>query len=359
PDRARLERLARGVNLSHWYSQHKGEYDEDHLSSYITPEDAALIRSLGFTHVRLPVDPEVLFARGDPPVLRPAALDGLVERIGWLVAADLGVVVDLHPKEGFKKALADPEGVKALVTIWEVLAKRLGEATDPDWVFLEAVNEPEPLRGAEWQEVQGAALEAMRRGAPKHTLIAAGGSWSGADQLVLLEPYSDGNVVYTFHWYDPFIFTHQGATWGWEVMRDVAQVGWPIAPGEEGIWAERSGATPEAQGAIRGFIESGEMTEAAARKRLEKVDAWARDHGGLPIYVGEFGVFRKVSPEADRLRWLAFSRTEFEKRGWGWALWDYSGGFAVAPRLEGVRRADRAMVQALGLVAEEAEIQMP
>ena len=346
---ARLERLARGVNLSHWYSQHKGTYDEAHLSTYITRDDAALIRSLGFTHVRLPLDPDVLFAPGDPPTLRGAETDRFVERVQWLVQAGLAVVVDLHPKEGFKKALHTPEGNRALMAIWAELGRRLAEATDPDWVFLESVNEPHPIEGPAWQSIQDEVLQVMRKAAPEHTLIAAAGGWSDVDRLIELEPYSDPNLVYTFHWYSPFLLTHQGANWGWDVMRDVAGVGWPIESGEAEAWAVRCGATASAQGTIRGFIESGNMTEAAERARLDQVSAWAARHGGVPIYVGEFGVLRKVAPEDARLRWLEFSQVEFERRGWSWALWDYSGGFAVAPRGAEGRVPDAEMLKALGL----------
>ncbi len=349
PAPVRLERLARGVNLSHWYSQHKGAYDEAHLSSYITPQDAALIRSMGFTHVRLPFDPDVLFAPGDPPTVLASEMDRFIERVGWLVSAELAVVVDLHPKKDFKEALATPEGARALLTIWGALAGRLAEATDPDWVFLESVNEPHPIEGAAWQALQGDVLQVMRKAAPHHTLMAAAGGWSGADKLVELEPYPDPNVVYTFHWYDPFVLTHQGASWAGDAMPGVAGVSWPIEPAEAQAWAERGGSTPSAQGTIRGFIESGNMTEAAERARLDTVSAWAAKHGGVPIYVGEFGVYRKVAPEDARLRWLKFSRTQFEQRGWSWALWDYSGGFAVAPRGPDGRAADPAVLKALGL----------
>ena len=31
--------------------------------------------------------------------------------------------------------------------------------------------------------------------------------------LIYLEPYNDGRVIYTFHYYAPIMFTHQGAYW--------------------------------------------------------------------------------------------------------------------------------------------------
>jgi hypothetical protein len=39
-----------------------------------------------------------------------------------------------------------------------------------------------------------------------------------------LDPLRDANVIYTFHFYESHIFTHQGATWGeswWHFLRGV------------------------------------------------------------------------------------------------------------------------------------------
>ena len=60
--------LAKGINLSHWLSQH--DLNKNHLETYDTEADFRLIASLGFTHVRLPVDTSLLVdlsAEPSPP----------------------------------------------------------------------------------------------------------------------------------------------------------------------------------------------------------------------------------------------------------------------------------------------------
>jgi len=49
---SRLARLRHGINLSHWFAQ-SADYSKAHLESHTTAEDIALIRKLGFDHVRL------------------------------------------------------------------------------------------------------------------------------------------------------------------------------------------------------------------------------------------------------------------------------------------------------------------
>jgi endoglucanase len=54
---------------------------------------------------------------------------------------------------------------------------------------------------------------AIREGAPQHTIIVESARWADDDDLLFLEPLRDGNVIYNFHFYEPHLFTHQGATW--------------------------------------------------------------------------------------------------------------------------------------------------
>ena len=52
------------------------------------------------------------------------------------------------------------------------------------------------------------------RGIAKETPIIYGGiRWNSADTLKYLEVPQDNNIIFTFHFYEPLIFTHQKAYW--------------------------------------------------------------------------------------------------------------------------------------------------
>src|SRR5271169_6292531 len=85
---------------------------------------------------------------------------------------------------------------------------------DHDRVFFEILNEPELRDRYRWYGIQTKLAAAIREGAPQHTIIAAGARYSANDELLFLDPLSDSNVIYNFHFYEPHVFTHQGATWG-------------------------------------------------------------------------------------------------------------------------------------------------
>src|SRR5688500_13112471 len=120
----RLARLARGINLSHWYAQSTdGQYRPERLDRWTTREDADRIAALGFTYVRLPFDPTLLWT--DPAA--PAKLDAgflarLDEVVAMLLDAKLAVMVDMHPDTKFSDKLReDAAFAKDFATFWGAL----------------------------------------------------------------------------------------------------------------------------------------------------------------------------------------------------------------------------------------------
>jgi len=62
----RATRLRHGINLSEWFAQvydQKG-YVKEHFETWTTAQDIALIKAMGFDHVRLSVNPQPMFRRG-------------------------------------------------------------------------------------------------------------------------------------------------------------------------------------------------------------------------------------------------------------------------------------------------------
>src|ERR1700746_2505872 len=59
----RLAHLRHGINASEWFAQvydAKG-YTKEHFQAWTTAQDIALIKAMGFDHVRLSVNPEPMF----------------------------------------------------------------------------------------------------------------------------------------------------------------------------------------------------------------------------------------------------------------------------------------------------------
>ncbi|MFI5102149.1 MAG: glycoside hydrolase family 5 protein [Terriglobales bacterium] len=349
---ARAEKLKRGINASEWFAQvyDKRGYTPEHFQAWTTADDIALIKSMGFDHVRLSVNPQPMsnnmFNAREPNKIPAEYLGYLDAAVRMILDHGLAVVIDLHPESDFKARLVkDDEFVEQFADFWRALAAHYS-TWDADRVFLEILNEPEFKDRYRWLGVQMKLAAAIRAGAPAHTIIAAGARWSDEDDLVFQEPLRDPNIIYNFHFYEPHIFTHQGATWSayyWHWLRGVR---YPSSP----ELAEHAAAqVPDEVDRLK-VIRYGRDHWDAARIESEMKQAaeWARRRG-VPLVCNEFGVYREYADPGDRAAWLHDVRTALERNGIGWAMWDYSGAFGVAAKKDGKAVSDGDILRALGM----------
>jgi endoglucanase len=343
----RLTRLRRGINASHWFAQvfDKQGYTKAHFDTHTTAEDISLIKRMGFDHIRFGLEIAPLFNAAAPDNIPSQYLGYVDDAIDMILASGLAVVVDIHPSDEFKKGLADDKHVEAFRRFWLAFAKHLS-ARDPERVFLEEINEPMVQDGYRWAGIQAKLIAAIREGAPRHTIIATAHRWSSPKEFLFLEPVADPNVIYNFHFYEPHLFTHQGATWGWELWRYLKLVPYPSS-------ADAVAAilpTISNQQLRAALVKYGEDRWEAARidREIAEIAAWAKKHN---VYVtcNEFGVYRKVVSPVARTAWIRDVRTALEKYGIGWAMWDYQGGFNVVNRVSGRAVPDAETLAALGL----------
>jgi hypothetical protein len=346
----RAQHLRRGVNLSMWYAQDRQLYDAnggaDKLAAYITPADFKLVKDLGCDHVRLSIDPGPLLDNEATGAFRPEAMARLDETVKQITATGLVVVLDLHPEEGWKQmVIRTDDGAVKLLAFWKSFAKHFA-ATDPAQVYFEVLNEPDGVEAQQWTAEEARAVTVIRAQAPQHTIIATGVYWGGIDGLLAMEPFPDGNVVYSFHDYEPMTFTHQGATWTGEQFVPLRGVPYPSSP--EKVAALAAGLTDA--GAQKALTEYGQKRwdQAHMAARIGLAVAWAKAHQ-VPLWCGEFGVYKTFALPADRARWIADMRRTMEDDGIGWDMWDYRGGFALVDEKDGVAVPDPAIVKALGL----------
>jgi len=344
----RAEHLRHGINTSIWFAQAPGRYTQERLRTFTTDDDLRLIHDLGFDHIRLSIDPDplVLWQRQDSAgMMFVSELDHVVQTANGL---GLAVVVDVHPEGAYKqKLLEGTDPVQQFVGLWKALAAHYA-GTDAGLVFFELMNEPEQQDAYRWEGIQLTTATAVRAVAPKHTLIACGARWSGLPELLDAAPIGLANVIYTFHDYEPFAFTHQGATWTSPQVAPLRQLPYPAT---EGAVAANLLQEPTLAGQY--FVEEYALAKWDAARidaTLAFAERWSTLHH-VPVYVGEFGVHRPFAPAADRARWTADMRTMMEKHHLGWAMWDYQTNFGLVTKKEGKTLVDPAVGAALGLKA--------
>jgi len=349
----RAQHLQRGINLSHWFSQvfdTKG-YTKEHFDTYDTAQDIALIKAMGFDHVRFTLNCEPMFRRGQADRIPAEYLAMVDTAVKMILDQNLNVIIDIHPESDFKQKLStDDIFVEQFEDYWRALAKHYS-SLDPERVFFEILNEPEFKDRYRWMGVQARLARAIREGAPNHTIIAAGANWSSSNELLALEPLHDRNIIYNFHFYDPHIFTHQGATWSTNFQHYLTNLPYPSTP-EKVATAQAQVPDPINQQTVERYGLD-RWNAARVDAEIAEAAAWGK-RWNVSLTCNEFGVYRGTSNPADRAAWLHDVRTALEKYNIGWTMWDYAGGFSVVTRKDGVTTPDPVTIKALGLTVPPA-----
>jgi endoglucanase len=253
------------------------------------------IRKAGFDFVRVNLQ---AFRHMDAQNrLEPQWLAKLDDVVRQAQRARLGVILDEHD---FNACSADIETCRVkLVAFWEQVAPRYSRA--PRNVAFELLNEPhDKLNGDAWNALLADTLAAVRKTNPTRIVIVGPTHWNSLADLPLLKLPADRNLLVTFHYYEPFHFTHQGAGWAGDEVKQLHGVTW-------GTSEDR----------------------AAIRRDFDKVAAWSAANR-RPILLGEFGAYDKSGTPLDlRVAYIRAVRREAERHGFGWAYWQFEGDFVA------------------------------
>ena len=207
--------LEKGVNISHWLSQSDARGEA--RAAYFTRDDAAFIASLGFDHLRVPVDEEQMFTEEGKKDKEAFRL--LHNALGWCKELGLRAVVDLHILRSHhfnnkeKPLFTEEKAQEQFYECWRQISKELKKY--PDWmVAYELMNEPVADDPETWNVIVNRCAAAVRKQEPKRTLIIGSNRWQGFETVKDLRiPENDPNIIISFHYYNPFLLSHYKASW--------------------------------------------------------------------------------------------------------------------------------------------------
>ncbi len=330
--------LSRGISLVGWFDDTPARPPEPRL--------LADLARRGLTHVRLPVRAETVsprFAAEDTIDRRRRDLAAALDR---LLGLGLAVVVDLHGGERFQRLLAeDPvAGAAAVAEAWRGLAP-LVATRPPGRVFAEILNEP-PLDDARWLALQTDLVARLAPVLGAATPILSTGGPQRVERLAESSP-SAAPGVWAVHYYDPMVFTHQGADW----MRpnpiaDLSGVPFPFRGTDPRVVALGRAARLAGRTETAAYVASLAPVvwgTAEIERDMARLGVWSRTNH-RPVVIGEFGVLARA-PATDRRAWLAAVVDAAAKNCLGWTHWEYRDGFGFLDSATG--RVDEAILSAL------------
>ena len=286
------QKLGRGINLGNALEAPK----EGDWGVRIKDDYFQIIRDAGFNSVRIPVRWSNHTLKKMPNVIDKNFFARVDEVVEQALDRDLTVILNIHHYEEIMKEPAEQRD--RFLFFWKQIAEHYRNY--PDNLYFELLNEPNgDLKAKEWNELINAVIPVIRESSPDRILIIGPGEWYNISQLSNLSlPENDRAIIVSFHYYEPFNFTHQGAEW---------------TPGMD---------------AYLGTTWSGSEQEL---KRLSDDFAnaakWAQ-RNNRPLYLGEFGAYSKADMDS-QARYTAAVVSEAEKQGISWAYWEFCSGFGA------------------------------
>ena len=284
------KRLGRGINLGNFMEVPR----DANWNIPLTVDHLTVIKQAGFQSVRMPVKWSVYTDKKAPYAIEEDFAKRVDSFVNQAEKVGLNLVLNIHHFDGLD---ADPDAhVEQFAAIWKQLGKRYKDRGE--FLYFELNNEPHDKLNDKWNEVLKVGLAAVRETNPTRPVIIGPPDWNGIRGLKKLELPADANLIVTVHMYNPFEFTHQGASW----------------------------ATAEVK-TIRNRQFGSEQEIAKVKAELQEAADWGKAHK-VPIYLGEFGAF-EMAPQESRVIWTNLIARTCESLNISWSYWEFGAGFGV------------------------------
>lgn len=203
--------------------------------------------------------------------------------------------------------------------LWKALADELKDYPN-DLVAYELLNEPVAPYASQWNSLSSQLVRELRLTEPERKLVIGSNMWQGVGTFsALTVPANDPNIILSFHFYNPHLFTHYQAEWA--EMKDLnVAIHYPgevITPED---YAQLSDKEKKIVDPYMGTYDKGVLAGMAQKaiKRAQEL--------GLQLHCGEFGCYKKT-PKADRINWMQDIISIFRENGIAYSYWDYKAGF--------------------------------
>lgn len=309
-----LKHYQTGVNLGGWLSQYGTDLTRNHLDTFILRADIERIAAWGMDHVRLPVD---------YPILENEETSLYIEKcVNWCGDYGLNLILDLHRAPGYSfNSLLDNSlfddllAQERFLDIWRKLSKRFeGEGDNVMFELLNEVVEPDSSR---WNILSEKAVEAVREVDKGRKIIIGSNHYSSVYTLKELKILNDPNIIYTFHFYEPHLFTHQQAYWNEAFLRYNQKLEYPGEfIGLDKFFKENECYKVDFERYIGKKLDR-QLMQSDLIPVVEFMSS-----SGKPVYCGEYGVIENA-PIESRLRWHRDFVNAMRELRIGKAVWTY------------------------------------
>ena len=292
--------------------------DMEHFATYITESDVKYIAELGMDHIRLGFDQIVLEEK--PYVYREEIFKYIDNFVAWCKKYGLNVVLNLHKAIGnycdIKEDVElfdDDELQNRFISLWLAFEKRY---SDYNYIVFELLNEVRNVEPEKWNMLAEKTVCELRKFNKTRKIIIGSTYWNSPDTLKDLKVYDDENIIYTFHFYSPFEFTHQRGV---------------LHPGQ--LYYNRDMPYPcdieryrDFKAVVFGdpnaYPNYEEMDISYMREALQPATDFVNEHPDKILWCGEFGTIRHTNIKW-RENWMRDVITIFKENNIPYSVWNY------------------------------------
>ncbi|MBN1397944.1 MAG: glycoside hydrolase family 5 protein [Bacteroidetes bacterium] len=323
-------KIKKGVNLSHWLSQNFGWSPK---ATFITEKDIKFIDSIGYDHVRLPIDEQELW--DDNGYHIEESFNYLTQCLDWCAKYDLRAIVDLHIIRSHHFNAANEGGANTLWTdtiaqniflkLWIELSNRL-KKYPVNMVAYELMNEPVADNPDDWNKLIEKAVKTIRSLEPNRVIVIGSNKWQIPQTFPDLKvPENDKNIILSTHTYSPLHFTHYTASWVPAKMYTgpVHYPGQVVTDADYDKYVDTTDSVfVKAMEGSKEVYNKQKLAEELmpAIKKAKELD--------LQLYCGEFGCLPHVE-RADRLKYYSDIVSIFRENNIAYCNWEYKGDFGI------------------------------
>jgi endoglucanase len=335
----RAKSLDNGVSFS-WLEQ---SWNKDALAENpFNDANFVLLKKLGFKSIRLPVAFEYYENEHIADGQIFSHIDNVVKQCHLY---GFKLIIDYH--NGNFNENNFPEETKSIINLWLKLVKRYKNVSGDD-LFFEIYNEPPHMDPQIWKDAAYNIVTAIRKLDVNRTLIVGASNYNSIYELSRFVRLADENIIYTFHFYEPFLFTHQGAEW---VGDQESTVGVPFPYNAEKfpIINPKAKNTDGEKNYNEYPIDGNGQS---VKDKLQIVKNWGEKYD-VPLLCGEYGVYNKYADLDSRCRYIKTVRQTLKALNIPCMLWDYNGNFSIFSGEPSLENLPECMKDAIGYTGQK------
>lgn len=333
-----FDNLGKGINLGNYLEGTPGEgsWTSGDLvqQAYFTA-----IKAAGFDTVRIPIRWSAHALNNSPYTIDATFFSRVDTIVTWALDAGLCVVINIHhyneSGHNLYEVNTDAETPRFL-SLWSQIANRYKNYSD--FLYFELLNEPytsATMTYSKYNNILQQAVNTIRAVDNRHPIIITPLGWSWTDGLAQLTLPSDSKLIATIHYYDPMIFTHQGADWADTTTMSLQGVIWPnqLPDPTNKITSYNAGPNYISNQITdyNNFNLSMGGSKSSIIAYMTSLSNWSAQKN-VGMWIGEFGAYSGPGGTNDmpsRAKWTSFVRTTAEKYGLTWCYWEFNQGFGA------------------------------